>query len=151
MSSDRIIEIYEHHAEAWVQARNQKSFYEQTWLDRFCSLIPVSGTVLDCGCGSGEPIAKYLSRCGYAVTGIDSSAAMVRMFQARLPNQHAMVADMRALCLAKTFHGILAWDSFFHLNHEDQRGMFSVFWVHSSRHCAHLHFRTVFGRSIRPT
>ena len=35
MSSDRVIELYEHHAEVWVQTRNQEPFYEQVWLDHF--------------------------------------------------------------------------------------------------------------------
>jgi hypothetical protein len=29
--------------------------------------------------------------------------------------------------LSKTFDGILAWDSFFHLCHSDQRDMFAIF------------------------
>jgi trans-aconitate methyltransferase len=59
--------------------------------------------------------------------GIDSSLTMVQMFQARLPGQRAEVADMRTLCLPESFDGILAWDSFFHLNHSDQRRMFPIF------------------------
>ncbi len=62
---------------------------------------------------------------------VDSSIAMVRMFQARLPGQRAAVSDMRMLYLPETFHG-LAWDSFFHLKPSDQRKMFSVFRLHAA-------------------
>jgi SAM-dependent methyltransferase len=128
LESESIIALYERHANAWVQARLLEStLYEKPWLDRFCALLPPAGSVLDYGCGAGEPIARYLSQCGYAVMGVDSSPAMVRMFQARLPDQRAAVADMRTLCLPEAFHGLLAWDSFFHLNHRDQRKMFSTF------------------------
>lgn len=128
IESDDIIALYERHADAWVQARLLEStLYEKPWLDRFCALLPSPGSVLDCGCGSGEPIARYLSQCGFAVMGIDSSQAMIRMFRARLPGQRAAVADMRTLCFPETFHGILAWDSFFHLNHSDQRKIFFTF------------------------
>jgi hypothetical protein len=34
------------------------------------------------------------------------------------------------LSLQRSFDGILAWDSFFHLNHDDQRRMFPVFRAH---------------------
>jgi hypothetical protein len=34
---------------------------------------------------------------------------------------------MRTLSIERTFNGILAWDSFFHLCPEDQRRMFAVF------------------------
>ncbi len=133
VESENIIDLYERHADAWVQARVREStLYEEPWLDRFCALLPSEGSVLDCGCGAGEPIARYLSQCGYAVMGVDSSIAMVQMFQARLPEQRAAVSDMRMLHLPETFHGILAWDSFFHLNPSDQRKMFSVFRLHAA-------------------
>lgn len=43
---------------------------------------------------------------------------------------------MRTLTLARQFDGILAWDSFFHLTPEDQRGMFPVFARQASAHAA---------------
>jgi hypothetical protein len=33
---------------------------ERKWLDRFIALLPAKPTVLDIGCGPGEPIALYL-------------------------------------------------------------------------------------------
>jgi hypothetical protein len=38
---------------------------------------------------------------------------------------------MRTLSLNRTFQGILAWDSFFHLSHEHQRRMFAFFQAHA--------------------
>jgi SAM-dependent methyltransferase len=132
MLGDHIIELYEKHAETWVQARlRERSFPEKSWLDRFCALVPSPASILDCGCGAGEPIATYLTVQRYSVTGVDSSKTMVRMFRDRLPNQRALVQDMRKLSLAETFEGILAWDSFFHLNHDDQRQMFPIFRAHA--------------------
>lgn len=135
MNSDaeRIIEIYERHADAWVDARSREgSFYERGWLERFCALIPQVGPVLDLGCGGGEPIASYVSERGHSVTGVDSSPAMIAKFRARLPGEQTLVSDMRALSLGRLFQGILAWDSFFHLRHEDQRRMFSIFRAHAA-------------------
>jgi hypothetical protein len=43
-----------------------------------------------------------------------------------------IVADMRQLSLGRRFEGILAWDSFFHLDHTAQRQMFAVFEIHAS-------------------
>ena len=39
---------------------------------------------------------------------------------------------MRKLALQRKFSGILAWDSFFHLCHDDQRRMFPVFRAHAA-------------------
>lgn len=47
-----------------------------------------------------------------------------------MPTQEWIVADMRTLALGRRFHGILAWDSFFHLAHDDQRRMFAIFAAH---------------------
>lgn len=135
--SDKIIELYNRHAQAWVSARLCETYlYERGWLEKFCALVGLQGTILDLGCGAGEPMAAYLSGHGYSVTGVDSSAVMVSLFQARLPAHHALIADMRQLALGRVFHGILAWDSFFHLNHDDQRRMFAVFQTHAAPQAA---------------
>jgi hypothetical protein len=44
-----------------------------------------------------------------------------------------MLADMRGLALGESFDGVLAWDSFFHLTPDDQRGMFATFKAHSRK------------------
>jgi hypothetical protein len=46
---------------------------------------------------------------------------------------------MRTLSLPQRFDGMLAWDSFFHLDPEDQRRMFPVFRRHAAP-CAALMF-----------
>ncbi len=150
MEDESIIDLYERHAESWVQARlREATLYEKSWLDRFCALLPPSGSVLDCGCGAGVPIAKYVVEQGFAITGIDSSSAMIRMFQSGLQGQRALVADMRKLDLSEAFHGILAWDSFFHLNHTDQRQMFARFRAHAAPGTALMFTSgTSFGEAI---
>lgn len=130
MTSDaeNIVDLYERHADAWVSARLREGrFYERDWIDRFCALVPTKGSVLDLGCGAGAPIATTLSSRGFAVTGVDSSPAMVAKFRTSLPGQTALVGDMRTLSFGRVFDGILAWDSFFHLTQDDQRRMFPAF------------------------
>ena len=39
---------------------------------------------------------------------------------------------MRSLSLGRSFDGILAWDSFFHLCQDDQRRMFPIFRSHAA-------------------
>ena len=137
IQSDDVVDLYQRHAGPWVRARLlENTLYEKPWLDRFCALLPAGASVLDCGCGAGEPVARYLSGCGHEVMGVDSSKEMVRMFRTRLPEQRAAVVDMRTLELPETFNGILAWDSFFHLPPSDQRKMFSVFRNHAAARAA---------------
>jgi len=129
--AERIIGLYQRHARAWDRARG-RSLFEKQWLDRFLALIPPGESILDIGCGSGEPIARYFIAQGYSVTGVDSSPALIALCEERFPDQNWMVADMRELNLGKQFAGLIAWDSFFHLTPEDQRRMFLVFRKHAS-------------------
>ena len=92
--------------------------------------------MLDIGCGSGEPIGRYLAEQGCKVTGVDSAPEMIAICKEALPQQTWGVGDMRTLSLSRTFNGILAWDSFFHLCHDDQRQMFPIFRAHAAPHAA---------------
>jgi SAM-dependent methyltransferase len=129
--AERIIGLYERHAPAY-DAERSRNLMERAWLDRFCTLLPPGGAVLDVGCGQGEPIARHLIETGYALTGVDSSTAMIALCKARFPQRSWHVADMRALALRQHFNGVLAWDSFFHLTPDDQRRMFPIFRAHAA-------------------
>jgi 2-polyprenyl-3-methyl-5-hydroxy-6-metoxy-1,4-benzoquinol methylase len=128
----RIVSLYEENALVWDKLRNPASLFEKPWLDRFLALIPSGGSILDLGCGSGLPVADYLIRSGYAVTGVDSAPSMVAMCRKRFPQSDWRVADMRTLALDQRYHGILAWDSFFHLSPNDQTLMFPIFAQHAA-------------------
>lgn len=121
--------LYERHARAFDRERG-KNLFERGWLDRFRAVAGAGSSILDIGCGAGEPIAGYLIAAGHDVTGIDSSETMIALCRARFPTQSWVVADMRGLDLGRRFNGILAWDSFFHLTQDEQRAMFAIFAAH---------------------
>jgi len=127
--ADRIIEHYERHALDWDADRNLyvNPWNDKPWHERFVSALPAGASVLDLGCGSGSPVARYLVECGLRVTGVDSSPTLISLCQQRLPDQEWLVQDMRSLQLPRQFDGVLAWDSFFHLKPDDQHRMFNVF------------------------
>lgn len=129
--ADDIIDLYRRHAVAWTAARGEV-LHERGWMEAFAALLRPGAEVLDIGCGSGVPVARFLVALGHDVTGIDSSPEMIAMFGRNLPGMAAAVADMRALDLGRAFGGVLAWDSFFHLTAADQRGMFAVFGAHAA-------------------
>jgi SAM-dependent methyltransferase len=130
--ASRIVAHYEKHATAWDSDRQNSSWNDKLWHDRFAGELSGGAAVLDLGCGSGRPVAQHLHEHGMHVTGVDSSPAMIAFCQSRLPDHVWIVADMRTLSLCRRFDGILAWDSFFHLDHDAQRGMFAVFAAHAS-------------------
>lgn len=130
--ADKIIEHYEKHATAWDALRQGSSWNDKVWHDRFIDGLQQGAHVLDLGCGPGRPIAQHMIDRGLRVTGLDSSPAMIALCRERLPGHKWLVADMRRLALGRRFDGILAWDSFFHLDHAAQRQMFAVFDAHAS-------------------
>jgi SAM-dependent methyltransferase len=136
-NADNILDLYQRHAGDWDRERG-RSLFEKPWLDRFLALLPAGGTVLDLGCGMGEPIARYVIEAGHPMTGIDGAPAMIDLCKARFPTQDWHVADMRDLVLGRRFDGVIAWDSFFHLAPDDQRRMFPVFRRHAARGAALL-------------
>ncbi len=130
--SERIADLYQRHAATWDRLRSPGILFEKDWLDRFMALLQPGSAILDLGCGGGLPIAGYLIERGYAVTGVDSSRPLIEMCRSRFPDREWMVGDMRTLSLGRTFDGILAWDSFFHLTPEDQTAMFPVLARHAA-------------------
>ena len=77
--------------------------------------------MLDLGCGSGEPVAGWLLRNGFAVTCVDASPGMVSYARAVHPGAEWIVADMRELPELGRFDGVLSWEGSFHLSREEQR------------------------------
>lgn len=131
-SASKISDLYQRHAREWDKDRS-KGLFEREWLDRFKAAIPPGEAILDLGCGSGEPIARYLIESGFHVTGLDSSPALIGLCAERFPAERWIVGDMRDVRLDRRFGGILAWDSFFHLTPDDQRRMFAVFGAHAGQ------------------
>ncbi|MGV6875159.1 class I SAM-dependent DNA methyltransferase [Pseudochelatococcus sp. B33] len=133
---ERIIGLYDDNAAEWDRGRAsglaKRGLLEKAWLDRFLTLLPAGGAVLDIGCGTGDPIARYMIGRGHAVTGVDSSPSMIAIAGRRLPGHEWIVADMRALDLGRRFDGLIAWHSFFHLPHADQRRMIARFAAHAA-------------------
>jgi cyclopropane fatty-acyl-phospholipid synthase-like methyltransferase len=126
LSADNIIPLYERHAAAFDLDRD-RSLFEKARLDAFLEHVSDGGTVLDLGCGMGDPIARYIIGSGFNVVGVDSSPSMIALCRERFPEHEWIVADMRAFSADRRFDGVLAWHSFFHLSIAAQRAMFPRF------------------------
>lgn len=126
--AENIPALYTRHADAFAELRG-KALFEKPWLDRFTEGLPQGATILDLGCGSGEPLAAALIADGFRLTGIDVSPRLIELCRQRFPEHDWQVGDMRALPPLGRYAGILAWHSFFHLDFEAQRRMFPVFSI----------------------
>lgn len=113
-AANNILSIYQRHAEAFASQRS-RALFEKSWLDKFITVMGGQGSIVDIGCGNGQPIAGYFIQQGFQLTGIDGSAAMLARARHSFPAQRWLEQDMRELGLNETFDGLIAWDSFFHL------------------------------------
>jgi len=78
-------EVYRKHAGAWDSERS-RALFEKAWLDRLTEDVPPDGSVLDLGCGAGEPIARSLVGLGLSLSGSYSADEMIQIARARLPS-----------------------------------------------------------------
>lgn len=124
-----VISLYQKHAAAFDRERS-RALMEMSYLEEIRTHLGKTATILDIGCGMGEPIARYFIDHGYTLTGVDAAPAMLAFCQQRFPGMTWIEADMRQLDLGQQFDAVIAWDSFFHLPADDQRAMFSIFDRH---------------------
>lgn len=113
-------DVYERRAREFDRERT-KTLFERPWLERFCASLNAGARILDLGCGSGEPIARYLIAKGFAVTGVDFSEALLALARERFPGQRWIHCDLRELALNARYDAIIAWHSLFHLTPVQQR------------------------------
>ena len=112
--------VYTRRAEGWDRHRH-KSLIERAWFDRFFARLPQGGSILDLGCGAGEPLAAYVLDSGFELTGLDYSAPMLELARQRYPAAAWVQGDMRSLPFDQAFDGIFSWDGSFHLARDEQR------------------------------
>jgi SAM-dependent methyltransferase len=124
-----VASLYEDIAD-WFDASRPRTLIEAEYLSLALKSAPRKGSLLDLGCGAGEPIARYFIANGFKVTGVDLSPKMISLCKQRFPDETWLVGDIRNLKLDSCFDIIIAWDSFFHLDHESQRNMFPTFRDH---------------------
>ena len=129
--ADAVVGLYQRHGLAWARDRDGGGV-ETIWLDRFRALVPDQGTVLDLGCGSGNPVARCLLEQGLSVAGVDTAPDLLALARERFPEGDWHLQDMRTLDMRRRFQGVLAWNSFFHLGFDDQRRMFPIFRAHAA-------------------
>jgi ubiquinone/menaquinone biosynthesis C-methylase UbiE len=112
--------IYERQAASFDRQRS-RALLERGWLERLLARTGPGDTILDVGCGSGEPIARYVIKRGRRVCGTDFAEPMLKIARRRFPTERWLLGDMRDLDLGEAFAGLIAWDSFFHLTADEQR------------------------------
>lgn len=113
-------------AEHWQADRHVSGYIEHVspYVDRILEGLPAGAKVLDLGCGTGEPVAKYIVERGFTVTGVDESSEMLKFARQTIPEAELIHADMITVELADTFDAAVAWDSMFHVERKHHAAIY---------------------------
>lgn len=129
-NNNNTLKSYKKIAKWFIENRSQELF-EKKWLDKaIANLERNDNKILDLGCGTGEPIAKYFLDNNFDVTGVDGCEEFIKLAKEKLKQGTFLHQDMRDLNLNKKFNLIISWHSFFHLTVNEQTAMFDTFKKH---------------------
>lgn len=113
---------YDRIAEDWHASR--RTFTARKYVDMILDRLEPGASVLDLGCGTGEPVALYLAGRGLRVVCVDESAAMLEIARRVVPEAEFVRADMCALELDEQFAAAVVWDSLFHVERAQHLSVF---------------------------
>ncbi|HEU5019885.1 MAG TPA: class I SAM-dependent methyltransferase [Pseudolabrys sp.] len=84
--SQDVISVYERHSLQWDRDR-VRALFERSWLEKFAALLPDAAKILDLGCGTAEPIARYFIERGGTITGVDAAPSQIAQCRRPFPTQ----------------------------------------------------------------
>ncbi len=70
--------------------------------------LPEKGKVLDLGCGTGLPYARYLVESGFDVLGVDLSEEMVKVASKNVPEAKFVQLSMNEITYRDEFDGVVS-------------------------------------------
>lgn len=122
-SAGYLKEKYDQMAESYMESR---SLFDNTnQLQKLASLIPSGAKVMDLGCGTGLPVAKFFADRGYEVLGIDLSDKMIELARKNVPNATFSIKNIMQLDFNENhFDMIVSFYCLFHLKKEKQKEAF---------------------------
>ena len=89
-------------------------------VQEFLKLLPEDAQVLDCGCGTGKPVASKIVESDRKVKGIDLSQTMVELSRKQVPTGSFERVNMLHFTPPEgTFHGVIAMLSLFELSRQE--------------------------------
>ena len=75
---------------------------------KFTEKLPERGRVLDLGCGTGLPYARYLVEKGFDVIGVDLSEEMVKIASKNIPEATFVQLSMNEITYRDEFDGVVS-------------------------------------------
>jgi ubiquinone/menaquinone biosynthesis C-methylase UbiE len=110
-----VAESYDRIADAYFERFGQSSV-RTAKLAELIAELPARATVLDLGCGIGEPVVRSYVAHGFRVTGVDASLGQIERARRNVPEATFIYTDMTSVQFpAETFDAVSAFYSITHV------------------------------------
>lgn len=121
--TESVKRAYDNIADKWAEFRAGCTINK--CIAEFVKLLPLHSEILDVGCGTGYPIAAYLTEKGHRVTGIDVSTEMLEKARAlKLVNARFINVDFTDYVADTSFDAVIAFDSLWHIARSAQEEIY---------------------------
>lgn len=117
---------YDQIAEQWHSRSRAPAYIDRVlrYVDLALTDLHPGDRVVDLGCGTGQPVARYLVEKGFRVTGVDQSQKMLEIAKQEVPQAEFIHSDMIQVQLPAGFGAAIAWDSIFHVGRKHHAAIF---------------------------
>lgn len=123
---DAVRRGYDHLAGAYLDQRSPDPD-EIALLDEFGESLHPNASVLDAGCGAGDPVTATLTT-DFDVVGLDISREQLRLARGNVPDAEFLQGDLTALPFAAgVFDGLAAFHSIIHVPTERHADVYAEF------------------------
>jgi cyclopropane fatty-acyl-phospholipid synthase-like methyltransferase len=124
---------YDQVADAYAQLEHEARWPRMRWLEKLLAVLPSGASVLDLGCGSGDPADVALAR-QHQVTGIDISETQIIKARQNVPSGTFLHADLGAISFPPaSFDAVVSFYTLEHLPREEHAAIFGriATWLRS--------------------
>ncbi|MDH4082327.1 MAG: methyltransferase domain-containing protein [Nitrospira sp.] len=117
------LQTYERDADVFLKHWGRKQYKRPPLLAEWVKVLPTRAALLDLGCGAGQD-ARYLTRVGHRVIGLDRAMSLLLFAHGRIPSVPLVLADIRALPIrADSLDGVWAAASLIHVPKRNVTGV----------------------------
>ena len=109
---------YDRIATAWDDHRREFRPREREYFEWLVRELPPSADVLDLGCGTGLPNARFIKDAGHRVTGIDLSGELLAIAATNLPGAELRQGRIEDAEFGGPHDAVICWDALFHIGRD---------------------------------
>ncbi len=114
---------YDQVAHAYAQLDQTTEWPRMRWLMRVLDRLAPNSSVLDLGCGSGDPADIEIAKA-HQVTGVDISQAQIALAQEKVPTGHFIHADLGSVTFPdESFDAVISFYTLEHLPRGEHRAL----------------------------